>query len=115
MVYGMWSFVGGVVGFIICGVGGGFLIGMVGKVEFGESIVEEGGKWDKKKEGSGIMGGFMFIIGIRGVRLIRRIVYMWMGKNLIKVYFGDINKERVMIFGGVLVGVGKGGTGLIDE
>ena len=76
MVYGIWTFVAALVAFIISAVAGAFLIPMLRKLHFGQTILEDGPKWHKKKQGTPIMGGFMFIIAITAVTLISTIVYM---------------------------------------
>ncbi len=41
---------------------GKFLIPLLKKINFGQTIYEKGPSWHKEKEGTPIMGGFMFII-----------------------------------------------------
>ena len=115
MVYGIWTFVAALVAFIISAVAGAFLIPMLRKLHFGQTILEDGPKWHKKKQGTPIMGGFMFIIAITAVTLISTIVYMCIGKNFINLYFADINKETVMIFAGLFLALANGAIGFIDD
>lgn len=103
------------VAFIISAVAGAFLIPMLRKLHFGQTILEDGPKWHKKKQGTPIMGGFMFIIAITAVTLISTIVYMCIGKNFINLYFADINKETVMIFAGLFLALANGAIGFIDD
>ncbi len=49
--------------FVISAVTGKFLIPMLKKLHFGQTIYEEGPAWHKSKQGTPMMGGFMFIIG----------------------------------------------------
>ena len=51
MVYGIWTFVAALVAFIISAVAGAFLIPMLRKLHFGQTILEDGPKWHKKKTG----------------------------------------------------------------
>ena len=115
MVYGIWTFVAALVAFIISAVAGAFLIPMLRKLHFGQTILEDGPKWHKKKQGTPIMGGFMFIIAITAVTLISTIVYMCIGKNFINLYFADIHKETVMIFAGLFLALANGAIGFIDD
>lgn len=49
-------------GFVISSVIGMFLIPFLRRLHFGQTILEEGPAWQKKKQGTPTMGGFMFII-----------------------------------------------------
>lgn len=49
--------------FVISAVTGKFLIPMLKKLHFGQTIYEEGPAWHKSKQGTPMMGGFMFIVG----------------------------------------------------
>ena len=115
MVYGIWTFAAAIVAFIISAVAGAFLIPMLRKLHFGQTILEDGPKWHKKKQGTPIMGGFMFIIAITVVTIISTIIYLCIGKNFINLYFADINKETVMIFAGLFLALANGAIGFIDD
>ena len=54
MVYGIWTFVAALVAFIISAVAGAFLIPMLRTLHFGQTILEDGPKWHKKKQGTPI-------------------------------------------------------------
>ncbi len=47
----------------IAGCGGLLLIPFLRKIHFGQTILEEGPAWHKSKQGTPIMGGFLFIAG----------------------------------------------------
>ncbi|MBQ8780792.1 MAG: phospho-N-acetylmuramoyl-pentapeptide-transferase [Oscillospiraceae bacterium] len=49
--------------FAVSAVTGKFLIPLLKKIHFGQTIYEDGPKWHKNKQGTPIMGGFMFILG----------------------------------------------------
>lgn len=49
--------------FAVAAVTGIFLIPLLKKIHFGQTIYEKGPAWHKSKQGTPIMGGFMFIIG----------------------------------------------------
>ncbi len=49
--------------FAIAAITGIFLIPLLKKIHFGQTIYEDGPAWHKSKQGTPIMGGFMFIIG----------------------------------------------------
>lgn len=48
--------------FAVAAIIGFVLIPFLRKIHFGQTILEEGPKWHKSKQGTPIMGGFMFII-----------------------------------------------------
>ena len=48
--------------FIVAAATGKVLIPYLRKIHFGQTILEEGPAWHKSKQGTPIMGGFMFII-----------------------------------------------------
>lgn len=53
-----------VVGFIVSSIVGMWLIPLLRRLHFGQTILEVGPSWHKKKQGTPTMGGFMFIIGV---------------------------------------------------
>ncbi len=58
-----WIIIGvALASFAIAAVIGVVLIPFLKKIHFGQTILEEGPKWHKSKQGTPIMGGFMFII-----------------------------------------------------
>ena len=48
---------------VIAALGGFILIPFLRRIHFGQTILEEGPAWHKSKQGTPIMGGFLFIIG----------------------------------------------------
>lgn len=48
---------------ILAGVGGLWLIPFLRKIHFGQTILDIGPAWHKAKQGTPIMGGFLFIVG----------------------------------------------------
>ncbi len=52
-----------VVAFVIAAVSGKYLIPALKKMHFGTTIYEKGPSWHKSKNGTPLMGGFMFILG----------------------------------------------------
>lgn len=61
--------------FIISAVTGKFLIPYLRKLHFGQTILEEGPKWHKGKQGTPTMGGIMFIVAIVVVTMISTVIY----------------------------------------
>ena len=64
MQIGFWAFGTAVVCFAITAIIGRFLIPVLHKLHFGQTILDIGPSWHKDKQGTPTMGGIMFIIGI---------------------------------------------------
>lgn len=54
----------GVIAFVVTGLLGNVIIPWLHKLKFGQTILDIGPNWHKKKQGTPTMGGMMFIIGI---------------------------------------------------
>ena len=91
LVYGIWTFCAAIAAFLISAVTGKFLIPFLHKLNFGQTILEEGPKWHKSKQGTPIMGGIMFIIAIVAVSVISTVVYMLTGSGFIETYLALAN------------------------
>ena len=61
---GIWAVVSAGMAFIITAVLGKWLIPFLHRLKYGQTILEIGPSWHKKKQGTPTMGGIMFIIGI---------------------------------------------------
>ena len=114
LVYGIWTFCAAIAAFLISAVTGKFLIPFLHKLNFGQTILEEGPKWHKSKQGTPIMGGIMFIIAIAAVSVISTVVYMLTGSGFIETYFSDISREVTFIFAGLGLALANGLIGFID-
>ena len=53
-----------VISFVVTAVAGKFLIPVLRRLKFGQTILEEGPSWHQAKQGTPTMGGIMFIVGI---------------------------------------------------
>ncbi|MBU5462168.1 phospho-N-acetylmuramoyl-pentapeptide-transferase [Lachnoclostridium sp. MSJ-17] len=115
LVYGIWTFCAAIAAFLISAVTGKFLIPFLHKLNFGQTILEEGPKWHKSKQGTPIMGGIMFIIAIAAVSVISTVVYMLTGSSFIETYFSDISREVTFIFAGLGLALANGLIGFVDD
>ena len=106
MQTGLWAFGAAVVSFLITAVIGKYLIPFLHKLNFGQTILEEGPKWHKKKQGTPTMGGIMFIIGI--------IIATSAGVLLYAVGNGLDSVGR-FVFVGLLFALMNGGIGFVDD
>ena len=115
LVYGIWTFCAAIAAFLISAVTGKFLIPFLHKLNFGQTILEDGPKWHKSKQGTPIMGGIMFIIAIVVVSVISTVVYMLTGSGFIETFFADISREVTFIFAGLGLALANGLIGFIDD
>ena len=72
-----------VLAFVISALTGVILIPYLKKIHFGQTILEIGPKWHQSKQGTPIMGGFMFIIG--------SIISVSVGYALYRCFYFDIS------------------------
>ena len=115
LVYGIWTFCAAVAAFLISAITGKFLIPYLRRLHFGQTILEEGPKWHKSKQGTPIMGGIMFIVAIVAVSVISTVIYLLTGGSFIETYFADINREATYIFAGLGLALANGLIGFIDD
>lgn len=114
MTTGLWELVGAVVAFVLSAVIGKFLIPILHKLKYGQTILDIGPSWHKKKQGTPTMGGIMFIIGI--------VVATVIAIPCLSI-FGDIyeptgysyNKEVLMVFVSLGMAVLYGAVGFLDD
>lgn len=114
MTTGLWELVGAVVAFVLSAVIGRFLIPILHKLKYGQTILDIGPSWHKKKQGTPTMGGIMFIIGI--------VVATVIAIPCLSI-FGDVyeptgysyNKEVLMVFVSLGMAVLYGSVGFLDD
>ena len=106
METGLWAFGAAVVSFAITAVIGKYLIPFLRKLNFGQTILEEGPKWHKGKQGTPTMGGIMFIIGIVIATSACVLLYA-IGHGMTPV--------SRFVFVGLLFALLNGGIGFIDD
>lgn len=88
------------------------------KLNFGQTILEIGPSWHKKKQGTPNMGGFMFIIGIIAAFIIAMVAAVFAFK--IDVETSDIMNEQthrdlVLLISGLIFALGCGVVGFADD
>lgn len=106
METGLWAFGVAAVSFVITAVIGKYLIPFLHKLNFGQTILEEGPKWHKKKQGTPTMGGIMFIIGI--------VIATTAGVLLFAIGHRFDSVSR-FVFGGLIFAVLNGAIGFFDD
>lgn len=80
------------------------------KLKFGQTILEEGPKWHKKKQGTPTMGGIMFIIGIFVAAAIVLIINYATGNKL-----GLTGDASTKLWAGLVMAVAFGFVGFADD
>ena len=53
-----------VISFLVSALMGKWMVPLLRRINFGQTIREVGPKWHKKKNGTPTMGGFLFIMGV---------------------------------------------------
>ena len=115
VVYGIWTFIAAILAFAISAVVGKFLIPYLHKLKYGQTILEDGPKWHKEKQGTPVMGGIMFIVAISFVTIVSTLVYIFTGAEFIETYRADVGKEAIYIFAGLGLALANGIIGFIDD
>ena len=115
IVYGIWTFAAAVLAFIISAVTGKYLIPYLHKINFGQTILEEGPQWHKGKQGTPIMGGIMFILASVVVGIVSTVLYAMFGAQFVTTFFADIHGEVIYIFAGLGLALANGLIGFIDD
>ena len=60
----IWIILAVVLAFAITSISGMWLLPILRKLHFGQTILDIGPRWHKNKQGTPTMGGIMFIFGI---------------------------------------------------
>lgn len=80
------------------------------KLKFGQTILDIGPKWHKKKQGTPTMGGIMFIIGIFCSAAIVLVINSLTGNGL-----GIESDEKTKLWAGIIMALMFGIVGFADD
>ncbi len=100
--------------FIVTVIVGKWAIPFLHKLKYGQTILDIGPAWHKKKQGTPTMGGIMFIIGIVGAILIAVPVYYTLS-SMGSAIWGETVLQKVRLFGGLIMALGFAGIGFWDD
>ncbi len=89
-------------------------IPLLHRLKFGQTIREEGPAWHQKKSGTPTMGGVIFIAAILVVSLVSMVVCQ-LFLPVKPVATGDGVADITRLFGGMLMAVGFGVIGFLDD
>lgn len=104
----MWIITAVVLAFAITSIFGVWLLPILRKLHFGQTILEIGPRWHKNKQGTPTMGGIMFIIGIAAAVLACvPVFYSWSGP--------ETRLMQVRVFGGLAMAAAYGAIGFMDD
>ena len=105
-----------VIGFAVTAALGFVIIPWLHKLKFGQTILDIGPKWHKKKQGTPNMGGLMFIIGIFCAFALSAVIFTSLGGNLETDYSAIITgREKTLLIAGLLLALGCGIVGFADD
>ncbi len=112
----VWAIVlAAAIGFAVSGLLGIILIPWLHKLKFGQTILDIGPNWHKKKQGTPTMGGIMFIIGtIVSVAVVLITDYIMNGDIIAKGLMAP-NAARVKFYSGILMALTFGIIGFFDD
>lgn len=103
-----WLLITALLGFGITALLGWWVIPVLHRLKFGQTIREIGPKWHKNKQGTPTMGGVMFIAGITAAALI-----------CVPLFYRQQGTETQLmlsrVFGGLAMAVGYGAIGFMDD
>ncbi len=102
-----------IVAFAATALSGFFIIPVLRKLKFGQTILEDGPTWHKDKQGTPTMGGIMMIFGIVVALIIAIFVSFLTGGALIKE-LADL-KLLTSLALGLVLSVLMGAIGFIDD
>ncbi len=110
---GIWTIIAAAASFAVSALLGMWLVPFLRKIHFGQTILEEGPKWHKGKQGTPTMGGFMFIIASVAVTLACVLIYHITGtKNGIPP---ETTLQSAKIYGGLFMAAAFGAIGFLDD
>ncbi len=104
------------VGFAVSYLSGFGLIPFLHKLKFGQTILDIGPSWHKKKQGTPTMGGFLFILGFAASLTVVLVTDKIMGGCLL-VKGREMQSDVILtkIFSGIIFAAANSFIGFIDD
>ena len=84
------------------------------KLKYGQTILDEGPKWHKSKQGTPTMGGIMIIAGVI-IALVISIIVSFATENRVSTELSSSSLKRVSLVAGLLFALMCGAIGLMDD
>lgn len=105
-----------VIGFALTAALGFVVIPWLHKLKFGQTILDIGPSWHKKKQGTPNMGGLMFIAGIISAFAAAAVMFTAFGGSLETDYSAVFRgRENTLVIAGLMLAVGCGIVGFADD
>ncbi len=108
----IWIILAVVLAFAITSISGMWLLPILRKLHFGQTILDIGPRWHKNKQGTPTMGGIMFIFGIV-LSVVASFLLMQIGGGLPDRPDGAAIKAR--LFYGLMLAIAFGLIGFVDD
>ncbi len=108
---GLLVLLSAVIAFAVTALLGKWMVPLLHRINFGQTIREEGPKWHRKKNGTPTMGGFLFIIGI--FLAVAVCLPLYYSQGGIDPYLR--NQSLTKAVGGLLMALGFGLVGFVDD
>ena len=105
---GFWTVIAAGAAFAVASLLGIWLIPFLKKIHFGQTIRDEGPAWHNSKQGTPIMGGFMFIIASLAAGISCVLLYHAFGVE-------ETPLLTAKIFAGMFMAAAFGAVGFIDD
>ncbi|MBQ8906178.1 MAG: phospho-N-acetylmuramoyl-pentapeptide-transferase [Ruminococcus sp.] len=102
-----------ILSFALAGVIGWVLIPYLKKLHFGQTILEEGPRWHKNKQGTPIMGGFMFIISSIVSLVVGYLLYRFC--VMVDVTDAETSRRALRVFACIVFSVLYSAIGFADD
>ena len=83
------------------------------KLKYGQTILDDGPKWHKEKEGTPTMGGIMIVLGVIAGILIALTISLSFGMDFTKELSGGI--KPIVFVAGIIFALMCCGIGLMDD
>ena len=111
---GLWSMLAAVISFLITSISGKKIIPFLQRIKYGQTILEIGPSWHKKKQGTPTMGGVMFIFGI-ALSVIVCVPLYYFTSSLMGVQAVETPFMIFKIYSGLVMAVLYGLVGFLDD
>lgn len=102
-----------VVAFAVCWIMGYPFIPYLRKLKFGQTILDEGPKWHKSKQGTPTMGGIMIVAGVL-LGFVTALIYSKLSDGMLLLEFRN-NFKLVTVVAGIIFALLCGAIGLMDD
>ncbi len=111
---GIWTIIAAALSFAISGLLGIWLVPFLQKKHFGQTILEEGPKWHKGKQGTPTMGGFMFIAASIVVTVLCVLLFHFTGIDE-RGISPETTLQSAKIYAGLFMAAAYGAIGFLDD